>query len=156
MLHPPGGLVGLDTLEARLHVHPGAGALVTSPGAAKIYRNDRRPSRVAQHLRVQAGGLLEWLPQETLDDFKKYLNEYSVPRADLNEIMRLGEKKGIEADVASFNADYNFFRTIVKSEIARLIWGEDESAMIRTQLDNMIEEALTYFSEADEFSENYR
>ena len=89
-------------------------------------------------------------------NFEKYLDEYTVVKADLQKIITLGESKGIKADPASFQTDYRFYQVMVKSEIARLIWGEDEAAMIRTQLDKMIEESLTYFSEAGEFSENYK
>ena len=66
LLHPPGGVVGGDRLEVDLGIGEGAHALITTPGAAKLYRSAGAEARVAQHLRVADGGVLEWLPQETI------------------------------------------------------------------------------------------
>jgi len=66
LLHPPGGIVGGDQLEIRLHVAPGAHALITTPGAAKFYRSAGALAAQRQSLRVADDGLLEWLPQENI------------------------------------------------------------------------------------------
>lgn len=66
LLHPPGGVVGGDSLEVELQLDNGAQALVTTPGATKFYRSDGRLARQTQILRVQEGALLEWLPQENI------------------------------------------------------------------------------------------
>lgn len=68
LLHPPGGIVAGDDLSVDIAVASGAHALVTTPAAAKVYRSDAagREARQRQRLRVQAGGALEWLPQETI------------------------------------------------------------------------------------------
>ena len=66
IVHPPGGVVGGDTLSVDLHVAAGAHALVTTPGATRFYRSGG--ARAAQSIAadVEAGGRLEWLPLETL------------------------------------------------------------------------------------------
>ncbi|MET0344009.1 MAG: urease accessory protein UreD [Polyangiales bacterium] len=67
VLHPPGGIVGGDTLALTVDVADGAGALLTMPGANKLYR--ARPGTVArldQRFSVAGRGLCEWLPQETI------------------------------------------------------------------------------------------
>jgi urease accessory protein len=66
LLHPPGGIVGGDRLYLHVSAGPDARALVTTPAATKIYRSPNRPSRQEQNLKVAAGGVLEWLPQETI------------------------------------------------------------------------------------------
>lgn len=66
LLHPPGGLVGGDRLEIDLDIAAGARALVTTPGAAKLYRSAGRTARVQQRLQVAGGGGLEWFPQENI------------------------------------------------------------------------------------------
>jgi urease accessory protein len=67
LLHPPGGLVAGDGLDVSIQVDPSSRALVTTPAATKVYRGDQRPPvRVRQHLKVGAGGSLEWFPQETI------------------------------------------------------------------------------------------
>lgn len=66
VLHPPGGLVGGDRLEVAVRVGDGAQALITTPGAAKLYRSLGPTAEQVQRLRVAAGGSLEWLPQENI------------------------------------------------------------------------------------------
>lgn len=66
LLHPPGGVVGGDHLEVIAEVDKGAHALITTPASGKFYRCDGRTSRQSQHLRVASGGMLEWLPQDTI------------------------------------------------------------------------------------------
>jgi urease accessory protein len=66
LLHPPGGLVGGDELRLDLRVDAGAHALVTTPAAGKAYRTLGPVARQAHALTVEAGGALEWLPQETI------------------------------------------------------------------------------------------
>jgi urease accessory protein len=65
ILHPPGGLVGGDSLRLELAVGSSAHALVTTPGATKFYRSGGRAASQHQRLAVR-GGILEWLPQETI------------------------------------------------------------------------------------------
>ena len=64
ILHPPGGIVGGDSLELAVQTRRGAHALVTTPGAAKFYRSAGGTATVHQQLQVD--GTLEWLPQESI------------------------------------------------------------------------------------------
>lgn len=66
LLHPPGGVVGGDTLDIRLMVAPDAHCLITTPGATKFYRSTGAQSAVTQHLRVESKGALEWMPLENI------------------------------------------------------------------------------------------
>jgi urease accessory protein len=66
VIHPPGGVVGGDVLEVALEVPSGASALITTPAATKLYRSPGPTAILHNRLDVRAGGLLEWLPQETI------------------------------------------------------------------------------------------
>ncbi len=66
LVHPPGGLVGGDTLELAVHVAPGAHGLLTTPGATRFYRSLGEPAQQVTELTLEAGARLEWLPQEAL------------------------------------------------------------------------------------------
>ena len=66
VLHPPGGVVGGDQLSMNFELGPEARALVTTPAATKIYRSPDHESTQGQRCRVAAGGVFEWLPQETI------------------------------------------------------------------------------------------
>ena len=66
ILHPPGGIVGGDQLTVNVNVAAGAHALITTPASGKFYRCDDRQASQFQNLKVEDGGILEWLPQETI------------------------------------------------------------------------------------------
>jgi urease accessory protein len=66
IVHPPGGLVGGDTLDFKFRVGPGAHALVTTPGATRFYRSATEPALQRAHLSLQAGARLEGLPLEAI------------------------------------------------------------------------------------------
>jgi urease accessory protein len=66
LVHPPGGLVGGDTLDLRVRVASGAHGLVTTPGATRFYRSEGEPALQSAQLRLEAGARLEWLPLETI------------------------------------------------------------------------------------------
>ena len=66
IVHPPGGLVGGDTLDMRFKLGPGAHALVTTPGATRFYRSEAEPALQRAHLSLQAGARMEWLPLESI------------------------------------------------------------------------------------------
>ncbi len=66
LVHPPGGIVGGDTLSIDVQVNAGAHALITTPGATRFYKS--LGDAGTQHAQVQlhSGARLEWLPLETL------------------------------------------------------------------------------------------
>jgi urease accessory protein len=66
LVHPPGGLVGGDTLEIKLSLQPQAHGLITTPGATRFYRSAGDPARQHVHARLEDGARLEWLPLEAL------------------------------------------------------------------------------------------
>lgn len=66
LVHPPSGLAGGDRLDVVLDVGAGAHALITTPGAGKWYRSTGATATQAVAARVACGGVLEWLPQETI------------------------------------------------------------------------------------------
>ncbi len=66
LVHPPGGLVGGDTLTVDMDVGSGAHTLITTPGATRFYRSTGARAVQTVQARVADGGRLEWLPLETL------------------------------------------------------------------------------------------
>ncbi len=66
LVHPPGGLVGGDTLAIEVNAGPGTHALITTPGATRFYRSQGEPARQQTRLKLQAQARMEWLPMETI------------------------------------------------------------------------------------------
>lgn len=83
LLHPPGGLVQGDELRVEIEIGKGASCLVTTPGATKVYRSEGRCCRSTTDIRVDDGGVFEWLPQETiLFDGARVVAKTSIELAD--------------------------------------------------------------------------
>jgi urease accessory protein len=66
LVHPPGGLVGGDTLDINVRTQTGAHALITTPGATRFYRSEGALALQQTHLTLEADSRLEWLPLEAL------------------------------------------------------------------------------------------
>ncbi len=66
LVHPPGGLVGGDTLDITVQAQSGAHGLITTPGATRFYRSDGPPARQSTRLQLDPGARLEWLPLENI------------------------------------------------------------------------------------------
>jgi urease accessory protein len=66
LVHPPGGIVGGDTLAIEIDVEAGAHALVTTPGATRFYRSAGATATQSLVVRAAAGSQFEWLPLESI------------------------------------------------------------------------------------------
>lgn len=66
LVHPPGGIVGGDTLAIDVEIAAGAHALVTTPGATRFYRSTGALATQSLVVRAASGSRFEWLPLETI------------------------------------------------------------------------------------------
>ncbi len=66
MVHPPGGIVGGDTLHIDARLAAGSHALITTPGATRFYRSAGDAARQQVQATLAEGARLEWLPLETI------------------------------------------------------------------------------------------
>lgn len=66
LVHPPGGLVGGDTLDIGIEVGSGSHGLLTTPGASRFYRSDGELALQRTRITLAPGARLEWLPLEAI------------------------------------------------------------------------------------------
>ena len=66
LVHPPGGLVGGDTLDIQVSVAKCAHGLVSTPGATRFYKSGGHPALQQVVAHVSDGARLEWLPLEAI------------------------------------------------------------------------------------------
>jgi urease accessory protein len=66
VLHPPGGIAGGDCLRIDATVGTHGHALLTTPGATRWYKSNRRTATQQVGLRAAPGAIVEWLPLETI------------------------------------------------------------------------------------------
>ncbi len=66
LVNPSGGLVGGDRLAVRATLGPGAHALFSTPSANRVYRSLGGTALQSIELVLDAGAILEWLPDVTI------------------------------------------------------------------------------------------
>ncbi len=66
LVHPPGGLVGGDTLTIEISAGTGSRGLITTPGATRFYRSLGESAVQRTSIRLATGARMEWLPMEAL------------------------------------------------------------------------------------------
>ena len=66
LVHPPGGLVGGDTLDIQVTVAEGAHGLVSTPGATRFYKSGGHPALQQVVAYLADNAKLEWLPLEAI------------------------------------------------------------------------------------------
>jgi urease accessory protein len=66
LVHPPGGLVGGDTLDIDIEAADGSHGLITTPGASRFYRSEGELALQRTRIRLAQGARLEWLPLEAI------------------------------------------------------------------------------------------
>ncbi len=66
LVHPPGGLVGGDTLDIAVTAQGDAHGLVTTPGATRFYRSEGELALQRTHIQLRDSARLEWLPMEAI------------------------------------------------------------------------------------------
>jgi urease accessory protein len=66
VLHPPGGVVGGDTLAIAARLGSESRVCLTTCGAAKWYRCPQAGAQQRLYFEVAAGAALEWLPRENI------------------------------------------------------------------------------------------
>ena len=66
LVHPPGGIAGGDQLDIRVEAGAQCHVLLTTPGAAKWYKANKREAKQQVRIAVGENAFVEWLPQETI------------------------------------------------------------------------------------------
>lgn len=66
LVHPPGGVVGGDTLTLNAQLDSGSHALITTPGATRFYKSAGGIGEQIVRASVADGARLEWLPLEAI------------------------------------------------------------------------------------------
>jgi urease accessory protein len=121
LLHPPGGLVTGDHLTISITSQEGAHALITTPGAGRIYKAREQGGIQTQtiQLKVEQNACLEWLPQETI--------LFPNSQARLNTRIDLAENaKVIAWDIICFGLPANklqFTEGSIKQHLQ--VWSKD-------------------------------
>lgn len=66
LVHPPGGLVGGDTLNLQITAGGASHGLITTHGATRFYRSNGELALQRTHITLAGQARLEWLPLEAI------------------------------------------------------------------------------------------
>ena len=66
LVHPPGGLVGGDTLNINITASGQSHGLITTPGATRFYKSDGELALQRTQIQLHDESRLEWLPMEAI------------------------------------------------------------------------------------------
>lgn len=84
------------------------------------------------------------------DSFQSYLKYFEVDRLLLQELENQARQKKIEFSSADFWQNTDYFKSRLKAEIARSIWGTEKYYQVLLLYDNQYNEALGLFSQAED------
>lgn len=143
LLHPPGGLVSGDHLNIHVQVEPHAHALVTTPGAGRMYRarEDESPQEQSATLEIAEGGVVEWLPLEAIlfpGAHAKATNRIFLAeqaKVIFWDVVCLGlPANGLTFDRGSFNQNLMIYRNnrLVLQE--RLVLNDDSRELLQASI----------------------
>jgi len=124
ILHPPGGIVGGDSLSIDVLCEENTKTLITTPGASKFYKSNGFTAWQNQNLMVKEHACLEWLPQETI--------LFDTTRVDSSTRVQLSEKASfIGWEIVSFGrpaCKEEFMQGMFKQSFE--IWKDNEPLLI--------------------------
>jgi carboxyl-terminal processing protease len=113
----------------------------------KVLRNPKRP------IFNFASKFASTRPND-FHSFIKFRDTWEVSEKLFDDFLVHLEKDSIDVIQDSLRTNSNFIDNRIKSEIAGTIWGKDEAANIRLQLDNQVIESMKHFNEANAFLES--
>ncbi|HZY10763.1 MAG TPA: S41 family peptidase, partial [Bacteroidota bacterium] len=89
------------------------------------------------------------LRQQYEKDLKRFLSDFKVTDEMLDDLEAIAKKKGVTIEKDQFDKDRRFIKTLIKSEIAYAIWGNEGRFRVYHADDAQLQKALTLFPEAD-------
>lgn len=86
--------------------------------------------------------------------FDDYLKNFEIDEKMINDLEALGEKFGVEYDKVGFERSETTIKTLVKASIARNTWGRESYFPIVNDINEIFQESLALFDEAETLASN--
>ncbi len=81
-------------------------------------------------------------------DYMDFGKNFEISESMLNELVELGNSKGVKLNETAFETDKKYLKIAIKSQIARDIWGNEGSFAVFMVEDEQFLKAITLFPEA--------
>ncbi len=82
-------------------------------------------------------------------NYDNFRNDFEIDDKMIKDFVALGEKFGVEYDADGFERSEDVIKTIVKASIARNAWGRESYYSILNDINEIFQEALNLFDEAE-------
>lgn len=86
--------------------------------------------------------------------YKEYYSHFRITDAMLKDLVKLGEREGVEFDEEGFERSKELLRTQMKAVLARNIWNNNGYYPIYNQTSRIFQQALQHFDQAAELASN--
>ena len=87
--------------------------------------------------------------------FDEFNENFDVDKAMLDELIKTAENVEVPFDEIGFNRSKNLIKLRAKAEIAKGIWGNEYFYPVINQSNEILQEALTLFEQAEKLANNY-
>jgi carboxyl-terminal processing protease len=84
------------------------------------------------------------------ESFGEYLSSFEVSNTLLKDLKKIAGEKEIDFSDSEFNRNRQFFKTRIKAEIARSIWGNEKFYQVLLLYDNQYYKAVSLFYNLEE------
>lgn len=84
--------------------------------------------------------------------FEKYREEFQLSQEMIEEVINLGTDKGVEYEEEDFMKSRELMETTIKAFIARQVWGDTEFYKIFNDTNEILQESLNLFDEAEKLA----
>ncbi|NTW50146.1 MAG: S41 family peptidase, partial [Chlorobiales bacterium] len=123
---------------------------IIEPDTVTIYSRQLRSKRVLEEVAMQYvtehNGTLKAAYKENMARFR---NEFAIDPNLIKKVIELGKSKGVPFNQNAYQKDEAYLKSVMKSKIARQIWGFKGEIAIMTGQDNVLNQALGLFQKAD-------
>jgi carboxyl-terminal processing protease len=149
-----------DTSEDRPIYHTSAGRVVYGGGGitpdvvVKYLSGDKSPSltqKVYQkRLFFEIASSYANGHKSLKNSFENYLNSFEVNNSLLDDLKDIAEEKDIDFSEAEFLDNREYFKSRIKAEIARSVWGNERYYQVLLLYDNQYNKAISLFYQLED------
>lgn len=86
--------------------------------------------------------------------YKDFLDNFEIDKGMEKDLIAFGEKLGVDFDEEGYKKSESLIKTIAKASIARNVWGRESYYPIINDINEIFQEALTLFDEAETLAAN--
>jgi carboxyl-terminal processing protease len=115
-----------------------------TPTSVDIFRKNVFTEYIDRYMRTSQADLKKRFG----DDAQRFVREFSISDAQMNDFVKLAKEKGVEVKQEQIAADADYIKNTLKSRVARVLFGDNEATEIALTDDKQYRKATSLFPEA--------